>query len=166
MDADDVGGEFPFNPVDQQFQRRRHHFFNRLVDARDAHDFGQQRIVETDHADVFGHPEAPFLQKFDALQGDGRQSIQVEIDAAAGQISIRSDFADDRDHVLPVRMDEGLKLELFVDLYSLEVFVNHGEEVCTVVSYASKGSVSTVTAAKPVRLNKLENRSFRGGGSS
>lgn len=100
------------------------------------------------------------------LQKKGQQSIQIGIDTAAEQISIRSDFADGRNLILPVRMDDGLKLELFVDLYSLEVFINNGEKVCTVVSYASKGFVSTVAAAKPVRLSKLESLSFRGGGSA
>jgi len=99
------------------------------------------------------------------LQRKDDQAITVELDAAAEQISVRSGYADGREYRLDVRMDEGLVLELFVDLYAVEVFVNRGEKVFTVTSYAPKGSVSTVSAAQPVRLGKLESRMFRHGGS-
>jgi len=99
------------------------------------------------------------------LQRKDDQAITVELDAAAEQISVCSDYADGREYRLDVRMDEGLVLELFVDLYAVEVFVNRGEKVFTVTSYAPKGSVSTVSAAQPVRLGKLESRMFRHGGS-
>lgn len=98
------------------------------------------------------------------LQEKDHQSIRVEIDTAAEQISICSDYAGGQEKKLDVQMDDGLCLELFVDLYSLELFVNGGEQVFTVTSYASKGSVSTVFAVRPYNLRGLKSWAFRAAG--
>jgi beta-fructofuranosidase len=98
--------------------------------------------------------------EFRLQEKDGR-AIRVEVDAAAGQIAVRNDYEDGEPGRLDVSTDGGLALELFVDLYSLELFVNGGEQVFSLTSYAPKGFVSKVSAARPVRLRRLESFAFR-----
>lgn len=115
-------------------------------------------LLELDRADVEELKGNPL--EFRLQEKDGR-AIRVEVDAAAGQLSVRNDYESGQHGKLDVRMDDGLRLELFVDLYSLELFVNGGEQVYSATSYATRGAASTVSAARSVRLRKLESRAFR-----
>lgn len=75
------------------------------------------------------------------LDKNESKSTRIIVDIEESAIIIESDYSDEeRIMIKDVGNHEELSLELYIDLYSIELYINAGEKVCSFTSYEEKGN--------------------------
>ncbi|GIN74212.1 glycosyl hydrolase [Bacillus sp. J14TS2] len=90
---------------------------------------------------------------------EGGKSTRITVDVRQNTISLESDYEDGNLIAIPDcfhNSDDELKIEVFLDLHSIEVFVNSGEKVLSFISYQKeKGDTISIKGLSETEIKKL-----------
>lgn len=88
------------------------------------------------------------------LQKNEQQSARIVVDIAAGKLVLESDYSNEQAVEIAIAAGQSLTLDVYIDLYSIELFVNAGEKVCTLTSYEPKGSLIALRAVGEAAISE------------
>lgn len=93
------------------------------------------------------------------LQKNEAKSTRLHVDKANATITFESDYGDQERRVIPdfIAQPAGdLTLEVFIDLHSIEIFINSGENVISYCTYErDKGKDISIQANGKLELKKV-----------
>ena len=141
--------QYPVHTIISSFEHvaEEHHIF---IEAGHSYDL---TATSTGHLSL--QLEAQSTSFTIHLQQHNDDSITCIVDTTTGAIHVYSDYSETTEHIIPIALDEALQLDLFFDLYSLELFVNGGQKVFTTTSYLTKGDGLSLTAQSNVTINAI-----------
>ncbi|MGS2778785.1 glycoside hydrolase family 32 protein [Robertmurraya sp. GLU-23] len=95
------------------------------------------------------------------LNKENKKATRVSVDPSSNSVVITSDYGDSE----PITVhdcfnSEENTLEFYVDLHSVEIFVNKGEKVVTFTAYEKEKGTSIVLSGKGAQLKEVRYEAF------
>ncbi|MBS4178138.1 glycoside hydrolase family 32 protein [Lederbergia citrea] len=92
------------------------------------------------------------------LNKSEKKSTRIKVDVEGATISLQSDYSDEDQIVIKDvtgTLDGDLTLDLYIDLYSIELFINSGEKVLSFTSYEEKGNEISIRGISSTLIKKV-----------
>ncbi|OBR65661.1 hypothetical protein A7K91_13855 [Paenibacillus oryzae] len=89
------------------------------------------------------------------LRKSGNQAVRVLVDRRCGKLELSSDYGDEQPVALELSRLGTVELDIYMDLYSVELFLNNGEKVWTTTSYEKQGRGLSISAASACSIAQI-----------